>query len=157
MKKNFRLQKILLFFETSFLVLIFRLGIFLLPFRFWVILLKSNGSVKEQKIEKKYHEIHWALNAVKRYFPYISNCWSLGAAGMQMLKKRGVKSELHFGVNYDIEKKMKAHAWLESDGKIITGRKNHKQFIKVMIIRWGEVVNDFPKQTIKNNQVDFWD
>lgn len=56
-------------------------------------------------------------------------CFEQALAAKFMLRRRSIKSTIHFGVaKAGDTKKMSAHAWLESNGYIVTGEKGHLNF-----------------------------
>lgn len=67
--------------------------------------------------------IGWAVNAVGRQFPAARTCLMEALAADVMLRRRGYRSELHFGVRKrtDSSQPLDAHAWVECDGEIVVG------------------------------------
>jgi hypothetical protein len=50
-------------------------------------------------------------------------------AAMLLLRRKGQHSVLRIGVTRDAEQKFKAHAWLETNGRIIIGRlTSHREY-----------------------------
>ena len=93
-----------------------------------------------------------ALAAVKRYIPWVGNCWSQAAAGMVLLRKQGVPCELVLGTRLQSGNPVAAHAWLKYGDVFISGGKNQHEYAVVMMIKWGEVITHFPKQEMKSKQ-----
>lgn len=153
MHKKITLKKLTLFGEALFWILLFRIGMFIIPFRFMIPFLNKPGKEKKGNDQLQLVEIKWVLQAVERKFPQVTNCWSLSAAGMILLKKRGIPSELYFGVLKLPTGEMKAHAWLKQGDLVVSGGKNHRRYAVVTIIRWGEVLKKLPKQFRQKNGI----
>jgi Transglutaminase-like superfamily len=62
----------------------------------------------------------WAIGVAGRYVPGTS-CLSLALAGRAVLKKQGYPARIHIGVSRDHKCSFAAHAWLESQGRIVIG------------------------------------
>lgn len=153
MSKKITVNKLTLFGEALFWNILFRIGMFIVPFRYMIPILSKSGRKKKDNICYQAAEVKWGLQCVKRYFPQITNCWSQGSAGMMMLKLRGIPSDLFLGVLKEPSGKMKAHAWLKQENLMMSGGKNHQLYAVVTIIRWGEVINELPKQFKQKNGV----
>ncbi|HPJ60889.1 MAG TPA: lasso peptide biosynthesis B2 protein [Bacteroidales bacterium] len=59
-------------------------------------------------------DIKWALNSAARYTFWKNKCLVQSIAGRWMLGHRGISCRLSFGVKYDEERRLLAHAWLKS-------------------------------------------
>ena len=66
-------------------------------------------------------ECEQALRRAARVLPSAS-CLARAIAGACMLRRDGGDSTLTIGVRFDRDHHLHAHAWLESDGIIVTGR-----------------------------------
>src|SRR5438309_451978 len=63
----------------------------------------------------------WAVVVASRYVP-MSTCLTQALAAQVLLARRGYSAHLHIGVAKEgAEAKLKAHAWVESDGKVLIG------------------------------------
>jgi len=67
--------------------------------------------------------IGWAVDAVGRRFPAARTCLMEALAADVMLRRRGYRSEVHFGVRKrnDRSQPLDAHAWVECNGGIVVG------------------------------------
>ena len=72
--------------------------------------------------------IAWAVRVVSRYLPGTRNCLVQSLAAQTMLARRGYSSHLRIGVAKDEEGRLKAHAWVECDGKIVIGGAGASQY-----------------------------
>jgi hypothetical protein len=66
-------------------------------------------------------DIGWAVTRAARYVPFKAVCLPQAMAARVMLKRRGVKSVMHFGAAKGQEKPLDAHAWLDAAGVQVTG------------------------------------
>ena len=65
--------------------------------------------------------IGWAVTRSARYVPFKAVCLPQAMAARIMLRRRGVRSVLHFGAAKGKEKPLDAHAWLDAAGVEVTG------------------------------------
>ncbi len=72
--------------------------------------------------------IAWAICAVSRYLPGARSCLVQSLAAQAMLARRGFASRLRIGVAKDENRRLRAHAWVECDGKILIGAKGVSQY-----------------------------
>jgi Transglutaminase-like superfamily len=66
-------------------------------------------------------DIGWAVTRAARYVPFDAVCLPQAMAARVMLKRRGVKSVMHFGAAKGTDKPLDAHAWLDAAGVEVTG------------------------------------
>jgi hypothetical protein len=77
------------------------------------------GSASNQALSAE--QIGWAVTRAARYVPFKAVCLPQAMAARVMLKRRGVKSVMHFGAAKGTEKPLDAHAWLDAAGVEVTG------------------------------------
>jgi hypothetical protein len=65
--------------------------------------------------------IAWAVAAASGLVPDGSNCLIRALAAGRMLSHYGYASTLQIGVTKALDGGLAAHAWLESDGRVIIG------------------------------------
>jgi len=65
--------------------------------------------------------IGWAVTRAARYVPFRAVCLPQAMAARVMLRRRGVRSVMHFGAAKGTEKPLDAHAWLDAAGVQVTG------------------------------------
>jgi hypothetical protein len=70
---------------------------------------------------RRAEEIGWAVTRAARYVPFRAVCLPQAMAARVMLKRRGVKSVMHFGAAKGQDKPLDAHAWLDAAGVEVTG------------------------------------
>jgi hypothetical protein len=76
-------------------------------------------------------EIGWAVTRSARYVPFKAVCLPQAMAARVMLKRRGVKSVMHFGAAKGQQKPLDAHAWLDAAGVEVTGYPVAKNFAEI--------------------------
>ena len=76
-------------------------------------------------------EIGWAVTRAARYVPFKAVCLPQAMAARVMLKRRGVKSVMHFGAAKGQDKPLDAHAWLDAAGVEVTGYPVAKNFAEI--------------------------
>jgi hypothetical protein len=106
--------------KAVILLWIIRLGQWLLPFQTLCRLLnyvsnkqRSNNSFPQDKIA-------WAVGAVSRYV-LKATCLTRALAAQVLLQQEGYQAILRIGVNKSKDDDLQAHAWVESQGKILIG------------------------------------
>jgi hypothetical protein len=77
------------------------------------------GSAPNQTLSAE--QIGWAVTRAARYVPFKAVCLPQAMAARVMLKRRGVKSVMHFGAAKGTDKPLDAHAWLDAAGVEVTG------------------------------------
>jgi len=95
-----------------------RLGTFVPPNDPRAMATRAGGSLEHARVAA---EIGWAVTRSARYVPFKAVCLPQAMAARVMLKRRGVKSVMHFGAAKGQEKPIDAHAWLDAAGVEVTG------------------------------------
>jgi hypothetical protein len=75
-------------------------------------------SVPQRRIVKK---VVWSINKISAYAPFFRNCLNRALATQVLLGRRGQEVDLRIGVATDASGNFRAHAWIESDGRIVLG------------------------------------
>ena len=123
--KFFRLsqQERLLLLESLLLVGGIRLGLWLLPFGTLRRLTerRSKISIESRMCGFDAKKVAWAVKASSRYVPY-ATCLTRAMATTILLGRNGQQGRLRIGVAKNREGKLEAHAWVESQGRIVIGR-----------------------------------
>ena len=76
-------------------------------------------------------DIGWAVTRAARYVLFKAVCLPQAMAAQAMLRRRGVKSVMHFGVAKGTGKPLDAHAWLDAAGVEVTGYPVAKSFAEI--------------------------
>lgn len=113
-----------LLFKAVFLLVVLRLGIWLLPFQTFYRLLSRLARIyipppDDQEVPKK--KIVRAVEIAGRHMPWAGTCLTLALATQVLLARRGCQVLLCIGVARSEDDKFEAHAWVESEGEVIIG------------------------------------
>ena len=100
---------------------VIRLGLELFPFSTLRKLLDRLRSILG-KGEKEFSEeqLVWSVAVVSRYIPK-ATCLAQALTAQFLLQQAGHQACLHIGVTDSEEGRLKAHAWVESQGRILIG------------------------------------
>ena len=100
---------------------VIRLGLELFPFSTLRKLLDrlriKLGSLKKEFSEE---QLVWSVTVVSRYIPK-ATCLAQALTSQFLLQQAGHQACLHIGVTEADEGCLKAHAWVESQGRILIG------------------------------------
>lgn len=105
-----------------------RLGLSLLPFRLVERMLRklvepaSTAARSRARDSEVNRCVVSSVRRVSRYVPGAS-CLTQALAAQVLLARRGEFANLRIGVTRDDKGEFRAHAWIESNGKIILGRR----------------------------------
>ena len=75
--------------------------------------------------------VSWAVTRAARYVPFKAVCLPQAMAAQVMLRRRGIKSAMHFGAAKGTEKPLDAHAWLDAAGVEVTGYPVAENFAEI--------------------------
>jgi hypothetical protein len=109
---------------SALLLAAIRLGLWLLPFQTLRRLLARISHLLSQLPKTAHpsvHNIAWAMAVVTRRVPVVGTCLTQALATQILLGWRGHPTHLRIGVAYSETGQLQAHAWIESDGKIVVG------------------------------------
>jgi hypothetical protein len=124
--------------KAFFLLLIIRLGMWLVPFRtlqrslnkiFPGPIAAAGQSLSPEKLQlaKKFS---WAVKAVSWYVPS-ATCLAQALTLQTLLSREGTHSDLAIGVARGDDSGIAAHAWLEIEGTVIIGGEERDQFTRL--------------------------
>jgi len=85
----------------------------------------------DSEVARLAQEISWAVTRAARYVPFKAVCLPQAMAARVMLKRRGVKSVMHFGAAKGALKPLDAHAWLDAAGVEVTGYPVAENFAEI--------------------------
>ncbi|MBE9569428.1 MAG: lasso peptide biosynthesis B2 protein [Proteobacteria bacterium] len=110
--------------KSTFLLGVIRLGLSLLPLK---RLLGLVGSVKHELTEVSSagnnissNQIVWAVEVASRYVPF-ATCLTRALVVQMLFAREGYPAHLCIGVAKSKDDRLEAHAWVESEGRIVTG------------------------------------
>jgi Transglutaminase-like superfamily len=110
-----------LLIKTWILLGVIRVGLELFPFsilRKLLFRLTCLFHGLEKDFSKEY--LVWSVAVVSPYVPK-TTCLAQALAVQFLLKQAGHQARLHIGVNYGIGGRLDAHAWVESQGRVLIG------------------------------------
>jgi hypothetical protein len=113
-----------LLLKAAFLLVVVRLGLWLLPFDTLqrVLISISEGPAKLRDTDHvSVGEVTWAVEKAGRFMPRAATCLSLALTAQVLLLRRGHEAVVHIGVAKGGAEQFLAHAWVESGGKIVIG------------------------------------
>jgi hypothetical protein len=121
----------ILFAEALLIVLSVALVLRFVPFRVFKASLSKRLSGETKNAPADWSQINKIIRSVSfcsRFVPF-TTCLTSSLAAMLLLRRKGQHSVLRIGVTRDAEQKFKAHAWLETNGRIIIGRlTSHREY-----------------------------
>ena len=124
--------------NSAILLVLIRLGLFLFSFKTLLKLIewvkfKSRQASRSSRIGSD--RIAWAVVVTSRYIPF-TKCLAQALVTQILFARYGYTAHLRIGVAKDGPERLKAHAWVESQGKIVIGDlKNLSQFSPLVCLR----------------------
>ena len=116
-------QSSFFWFSAFFLLAAVRVALWLLPFKAlrWIFfrLARAYGP-RTEKDQFPSETGVWALEAASRYVPR-ATCLTQAMAGQLLFGLKGTPASVRIGVAKQGPRNFEAHAWLESEGKILIG------------------------------------
>ena len=120
-----------LLLKALLLLWMLKIGLFLLPYRFyssclkrWTVTRPGGGDIDRSFLDR----VAWAVTAASRYVLGKHHCLIQAYAVQILLARRGFPSQLCLGVRKDDTAGLKAHAWVESDGIRVIGGSDVEQY-----------------------------
>jgi hypothetical protein len=118
---NLSLSEQRLLIKTWILLGLIRLGLELFPFstlrKLLVRLRPKLGSFKKESSEE---QLVWSVTVISRYIPK-ATCLAQALTAQFLLQQAGYQACLHIGVEEAEKGGIKAHAWVESQDRILIG------------------------------------
>lgn len=99
-----------------------RIGLVALPFAtVRRIVARRYRRIEDKPSRPALERVTWAIEVTSHYVPGGSNCLVRALASEYILGRFGYPSELKIGVAKGAAGELAAHAWLESDGRVVIG------------------------------------
>jgi len=112
-----------LLIKAVFTVAVIRVGLWVLPFRTLRRILaevtRQNARLEAADLTSV-DRIVWTVEVASRYVPR-ATCLTQALACQALLARQSCPSQLTIGVAKNQQGKLEAHAWLESQGRIVIG------------------------------------
>jgi hypothetical protein len=120
--------------QALFLVVAIRVGLWLLPLR-----TVRRGLARIARTPPRptldrgpcLDRIAWAVKAASRYVPE-ATCLTQALAAQVLVERAGLPSRVCLGVALDQGESFRAHAWLESEGRIVVGGPAVEQYTPLL-------------------------
>ena len=112
-----------LLFSTALLLGMIKLGLWLHP----SLILRRLGVGMTQTPDELHpdrdsvNRVVWAVEVVSRYVPGGVKCLARALTTQALLSRRGYLSQLRIGVAKNEQGNLEAHAWVESQGRVVIG------------------------------------
>lgn len=114
-----------LHFKAMSLVVVTRIGLWLLPYRMVeksVAFIASRAKMNGDADWKLIRSVSSSVKSCSKYVPH-ATCLTQALAARTLLRLNGYDSELKIGVVKDAAN-LAAHAWIEIDGRIVIGKQH---------------------------------
>jgi len=123
-----------LLIKTWILLGLIRLGMALLPFStLRKLLYRFRSILGGDKKEFPEDRLVWSVGVVSRYIPK-ATCLSQAITTQFLLQQAGHQACLHIGVTEAEKGGLKAHAWVESQGKVLIGGIDLNQYTHLLAL-----------------------
>jgi hypothetical protein len=114
-----------LLIETAFLLEAIKLSMRLFQFqtlrRLLVRVTDAASSRPQHTDHLPVERVAWAVEAMSRHTPGVKTCLTQALATHVLLARRGHPALLRIGVAKGEQEQFQAHAWVESEGKVVIG------------------------------------
>jgi hypothetical protein len=113
-----------LLLKATLLLGIIRLGLWLLPFetlRRLLIGFSGTPARLRDTNQPSLGEVTWAVETAGRCLPGAVTCLTLALTAQVLLVRRGYGAVIHIGIAKEGGERFQAHAWVESEGKVVIG------------------------------------
>ena len=117
--------------SALFRLVAIRVGMWVIPLRVLLRRLHKMAVERDRLSESNPlppERIVWAIRVVSRYLQGTMNCLVQAFATQSMLARRGHPARVRIGVAKDECGQLKAHAWVECEGKIVIGGVGMSQY-----------------------------
>ncbi len=132
-------SKQVVFIECTAWLLVFRMLISILPFK-WISYLIGLVQAEQSPLfststlnDVYARNIGLAIGSVSRRIGFKKPCMLEALAALQILRLRGVSSILIIGAGYDSSRSLQAHAWLTSGTRTVTGARGSENYAAISI------------------------
>lgn len=112
-----------LFFRALAIVAVIRVGLRLVPFRIlrkWLEHFRGSPQLSGGLDRQRIRQVAWAVEAASRRLAG-TTCLPQGMATHLLLGRLGQQSELRLGVALKPGGQLEAHAWVEVEGRVVSG------------------------------------
>jgi hypothetical protein len=127
-----------LLIKAALLMEAIKLSMLLLPFRTLMRFLARVADWPMGPWHVGYHSgdrVAWAVEMASWRMPGAKSCLTQALAAQVLLGRRGYPTLLHIGVARGEQGRFQAHAWVESEGKVVTGGTGLENFIPLAVFK----------------------
>lgn len=126
-------SEILLLAQAGMWVCAARMGLWLVSFRRLrrVVAFLTRGTVTAHGSDSWVSQLTWAVSSASRFVPQ-ATCLTKALALHILLRRAGLQSRIHIGVTKE-DGHFEAHAWVESQDKIVIGDFELKRYSPIMV------------------------
>lgn len=78
--------------------------------------------------------VAWAVEVASRHTLGVKSCLTQALAAQVLLARRGYPALLHIGVTRGEREQFRAHAWVESEGKVVIGGSELERFTPLAVL-----------------------
>ena len=110
--------------ESFSLMLIFRAGLHLLPFRTlcrWLKRIETPGGPPLSRERDKVAAIARSIGRANKLLGWRDDCLPQALTACLLMKRQGLAANLRIGVKNGSDGQLRAHAWVEHNGDIVVG------------------------------------
>jgi hypothetical protein len=125
--------------QSALVLVSVRGGLRLLPFKTLIGALArvapevaESNEADTASVEK----VVWAVEVAGSYLPGTYTCLARALASKVLFGRRGLPGQLRIGVDRDDDGRFQAHAWLESQGRIVIGGEESAQYTPLPAFEW---------------------
>lgn len=120
--------------EALALLIVASAAIKLLPFRRTAALVKGptdRGEPAAEEQRRLVAQCRWAVGIWADRVPWRAVCFQRGLTLHLMLRRRGIRSLLHYGVAQSEDEGLRAHVWVDVNGDVVLGGGEAPRFARV--------------------------
>jgi hypothetical protein len=113
-----------------------RLGLWLLPLSWLIVLTRWNGRRRRRPSRGDPGRISWAVLVVSRYIPG-ATCLVQALTAQTLMASAGFPATLHIGVAKGMGERFEAHAWVECRGTVVVGGSGIARYTPLLSVEQG--------------------
>lgn len=134
--------------RAALLLGVIKLGLWLLPFHTLRHLLANvmepPAELKQDTARFPVEDVIWAVEVASRHMPAVGTCLTRALAVQVLLTRRGYPALLHIGVVRGEEGHLQAHAWIESQERVVIGGSGLECYTPLVALE-GKAPKDYRK------------
>ena len=92
---------------------------------------RSAEAPDQSNYRQQIDDVRWSVEAVAKRVPWRTVCFQKGLAAHFLLKRRGVPTRLHYGIDNKREEGLRAHVWVTSVAGPVIGTEIADEYVCV--------------------------